>query len=58
MPSRVGVDLPAVSRGSDEVLLECRAELDDAALFGLDQVHFEVKVELLRVSSSGQRGGR
>jgi len=49
MPDRVGVDLPAVSLGSDEVLLECRAELDDAALFGLYQVHLEVEVVLLRV---------
>ena len=49
MPGRVGVDLPAVALGSDEVLLECCAELDGAALFGLDFVHFEVEVVLLGV---------
>ena len=49
MPGRVGVDLPAVALWSDEVLLQCRAELDDAALFGLDFGHFEVEVVLLGV---------
>ena len=49
MPDRVGVDLPAVALGPDEVLLQCRAEFDDAALFGLDFVHFEVEVVLLGV---------
>ena len=58
MPDRVGVDLPAVALGSDEVLLQCRAELDDAALFRLDFAHFEVEVVLLGVFPSGQRGGR
>jgi hypothetical protein len=48
MPDRVGVDLPPVAPGSDEVLPQCRAELDDAALFRLDFVHFEVEVVLRR----------
>src|ERR1700739_456075 len=49
MSNRVGVDLPAVALGSDEVLLQCRAELDGAGLFGLDFAHFEVEVVLLGV---------
>ena len=53
MPDRVGVDLPAVALGPDEVLLQCRAELDDATLFGLDFVHFEVEVVLLGVCVVG-----
>jgi hypothetical protein len=44
MPDRVGEDLPAVAVGADEVLLQCRAELDDATLLGLDFAHFEVEV--------------
>jgi hypothetical protein len=58
MPDRVGVDLPAVAIGSDEVLLQGRAELDDAALFGLDFVHFEVEVVLLGVFAVGPARGR
>src|SRR5947209_130215 len=46
---RVGVDLPAVAVGSDEVPLQGRAELDHATLFGLDDVHLKVEVELLWV---------
>src|SRR5262245_45164925 len=53
MPGRVGEDLPAVAVGSDEVLLQCRAELDDAVVFGLDFAHFEVEVVLLWVLAIG-----
>ena len=53
MPGRVGEDLPAVAVGADEVLLQCRAELDDAALLGLDFAHFEVEVVLLGVLAVG-----
>ena len=53
MPDRVGVDAPAVALGSGEVLLQCRAELDDTALLGLDFVHFEVEVVLLGVFVAG-----
>jgi len=49
MPGQVGVELPAVALGPGEVPLQCRAELDDAALFGLDFAHFEVEVVLLGV---------
>jgi hypothetical protein len=49
MPDRVGVDPPAVALGSDEVLLQRRAELDDATLFGLDVAHLEVEVVVLGV---------
>ncbi len=53
MPGWVGADLPAVAVGSGEVLWQCRAELDDAALFGVDVGHFEVEVELLGVFAAG-----
>jgi hypothetical protein len=53
MPDRVGVDLPPVAPGSDEVLPQRRAELDDAALFRLDFAHFEVEVVLLGVFAVG-----
>lgn len=53
MPGRVGIDLPAVALGSDEVLLECRAKIYYAALFGLDFVHFEVEMVLLGVFVAG-----
>src|SRR5215469_18136803 len=45
--NRVSVDPPAVAVGADAVLLQRRAEAEDAALLGLDFVHFEVEVELL-----------
>ncbi len=57
MPGRVGVDPPAVALGSGEVLLQCRAELDDAAVFGLDFIHFEVEVVLLGVLTVGPARG-
>src|SRR5689334_19384654 len=50
---RVSVDPPAVAVGADEVLLKRRAEVEDAALLGLDLVHFEVEVELLGVLAVG-----
>jgi len=42
----VGVHAPAVAVGVDGVLLQGRAERQDAALFGLDVVDLEVEVEL------------
>src|ERR1700749_3970714 len=53
MPGGVGEDLPAVAVGAGEVLLQCRAELDDAALLGLDFAYFEVEVVLLGVLAVG-----
>jgi hypothetical protein len=45
----VGIHPRAVAVGADGVLLQGGAEGQDAALFGLDVVDFEVEVELLRV---------
>ena len=53
MPGRVGVDLPAFALGTGEIPLQRRAELDDAALLGLDFAHFEVEVVLLGVFVAG-----
>src|SRR5215469_11830107 len=53
MADRVSVDPPAVAVGADGVLVQRRAEVEDAALLGLDIVYFEVQVELLGVLAVG-----
>jgi biotin operon repressor len=53
----VGVDAEAVAVGADAVPLQGRAEGQDAALFGLDVVDFEVEVELLGVLAVGPLRG-
>src|SRR3954447_15647299 len=50
---RIGIDAPAVALGADGVLLQGRAEGQDAALLGLDVIDFEVDVELLGVLAVG-----
>jgi hypothetical protein len=53
----VGVDAEAVAVGFGVVLLQGRAEGQDAALFGLDVVDFEVEVELLGMLAVGPLRG-
>lgn len=53
----VGVDAEAVAVGADAVPLQRRTEGQDAALFGLDVVDFEVEVELLGVLAVGPLRG-
>lgn len=49
MPDRVGVDLPAIPLRSDEILVMCCAEVDDATLLRLELVHLKIEMVLLWV---------